>query len=105
MNPDKFPEKPTLAEWQTIIKEMIAEKKWTTDPNEIFVLLVEEMGELAKELRKKWKFGAEKVSDDAGAEIADIFMYLMDMANHFNVDVETAVRRKIAKNEGRTWEF
>ncbi|OGL75006.1 hypothetical protein A3C96_00085 [Candidatus Uhrbacteria bacterium RIFCSPHIGHO2_02_FULL_60_10] len=96
--------KPTLAEWQAYVKEMIDERHFTKDPNEVFVLFAEEVGELAKELRKKWKYGAG-TADSAAGELADVFMYLADLANHFGVDLETALRAKLAANEKRTWEF
>jgi len=98
-------EKPTLAEWQVFVRELVAEKGFTEDPNEIFVLFTEEVGELAKELRKKWKYGAEGVRESAEGEFADVFMYLLDLANHFGVDLEAALRRKVAKNDGRTWDY
>ncbi len=100
-----IPEKPTLADWQRVIKETVAEKHWAVDPNEVFVLFAEEVGELAKELRKKWKFGTAGTQESAAGELADVFMYLADLANHFEVDLESAIRRKMEKNEGRTWEF
>ncbi len=101
----KIPKKATVADWQAYVKEMIAEKHWATDPNEIFVLFAEEVGELARELRKKWKYGQAGVAESAGGELADVFMYLMDLGNHFGVDIDAAVRRKIAQNEKRTWEY
>jgi len=101
----KLKDKPTLAELQTFIRELVAEKDFTQDPNEIFVLLTEEMGELAKELRKKWKYGADGVRETAEGEFADVLMYLMDLANHFGVDLEQAVRHKVAANDGRSWDY
>lgn len=100
-----IPEKPSLADWQKIVKETVAERHFSVDPNEVFVMFAEEVGELAKELRKKWKFGTVHVRESAGSELADVFQLLMDLANHFDVDLEQAVREKMKKNDGRTWEY
>lgn len=97
----RLSEKPTLAEFQTFIAELVEEKGWSKDPNEIFVLLNEEVGELAKELRRSWKKGMDGVRPQAAAELADVFMYLADLANAFGVDLEQAVRDKVAFNETR----
>lgn len=102
--PNALPDRATLADYQRRIREIVEEKGWTTDPNEIFVLFTEEVGELAKELRRRWKYG-EEGKDKAAAELADVFMYLMDLANHFGVDLDDAVRKKIAVNDGREWHW
>ena len=101
----QLPAKPTLADWQTFVKEMVAEKRFATDPNEVFVLFAEEVGELAKELRKRWTLGADGVRDTAPGELADVFMYLLDLANHFDADLEKAVRDKVAANANRKWKY
>ncbi len=97
-----LPPKPTLAEFQAFIRDLVAEKAWTTDPDEIFALFVEEVGEVAKELRRSWTRGRPAVAEAAGEELADTFMYLLDLANAFGVDLEASVRRKIEKNAART---
>ncbi len=99
-----LPERPTLAELQAFIRGLVEEKHWTKDPNEVFVRFAEEVGELAKELRKRWKIGPA-ASVSAAGELADVLMYLCDLANHFDVDLEKAVRDKLKENEGRTWQF
>lgn len=95
-------EKPTLTELQEHIRAVVAQKGWSTDPNEIFVLFTEEVGELAKELRRAWKHGNGAVRENAAAELADVLMYLLDLANTFDVDLEQAMRKKLAYNETRT---
>lgn len=103
--PTPLPEKPTLADLQTHVREIVDEKHWTKDPNEVFILFTEEVGELARELRKKWNYGSADVDKDPGGELADVLMYLLDLANHFEIDLETAVRAKIEKNDGRIWDY
>ena len=94
-------EEPTLAEFQAFIAALVEEKGWTKDPNEIFVLLTEEVGEVAKEVRHSWKRGADEVRPAVAAELADVFMYLADLANAYGVDLEKAVREKVAFNDTR----
>lgn len=94
-------EQPTLAEFQAFIAALVEEKGWTKDPDEIFVLLNEEVGEVAKELRHSWKKGMDGVRPAAASELADVFMYLIDLANAFGVDLEKAVRDKVAYNDTR----
>jgi NTP pyrophosphatase (non-canonical NTP hydrolase) len=97
-----MPDRATLADWQERIRRVVAEKGWSTDANEIFVLFTEEVGELAKELRRTWKRGkTAEVREAAAAELADVFMYLVDLANQFDVDLDAAVRKKMAFNDTR----
>ena len=37
-------------------------------------------------------------------EFADVFAYLLDLANYFNVDLEQAFRTKDAVNQSRIWD-
>lgn len=104
MSTPALPERPTLADWQAFIRQLVDDKHWTKEPNEVFIRFAEEVGELAKEMRKKWKLGPAAAPTAAG-ELADVFMYLADLANHFGVDLETAVRGKLDQNEKRTWQF
>lgn len=96
-----LPEKPTLPEVQAFVAALVEEKGWSKDRNEMFVLLTEEVGELAKEVRKAWKHGDDATRASAAAEMADVFLYLADLANSFGIDLETAVRDKVAFNDAR----
>ncbi|HET9224257.1 MAG TPA: hypothetical protein VFO07_17220, partial [Roseiflexaceae bacterium] len=49
----QLPERPTLSDLQRYMDEVCQERGWTKDtPSEKFLLFVEEVGELAKEMRK-----------------------------------------------------
>lgn len=60
----------------------------------------EEVGELAKEIRKvqgihvEGSHTPEQVNFGIREEIADVAMYLMDIANTFSVNIEDAIREK-----------
>ena len=99
---------PSLPDYQEYIKQLCKERGWDkSKPLEIFLLLSEEVGELAKAIRNRLKLYHEegKTSTDDGLdyELADIFSYLLDMANYFNVDLEKAFREKENMNKSRKW--
>lgn len=103
-----LPDHPTLPDLQAHIKAICAERGWDNNtPEQIFLLLTEEVGELAKATRKEIKLYGEAAKPDRfhlEEEFADVLNYLMDLANHFGVDLETAYRKKHAYNAERVWE-
>lgn len=107
----KLKENPTLADLQIYMSRVKKERNWDDNPPaEIFLLLTEEVGELAKAVRKHEGLydepnNSKKASKrfDLEEEFADVLSYLLDLANHFEVDLETAFRKKEAINEQRTW--
>ncbi|UZR94575.1 MazG nucleotide pyrophosphohydrolase domain-containing protein [Chondrinema litorale] len=103
----QLPEKPELKDFQDYIKQLCIEKGWNKNNHlEIFLLFMEEVGELAKAMRN-----AEKLYQEEGKaagfeleeEFADVFNYLLDLANHFNIDLEEAFRKKNEINKNRKW--
>ena len=80
-------------------------------------LLTEEVGELAKAIRKKMALFTEKakeshsdqtkeqlIQDNLAEEMADVLSYLLDLANRFDVDLAESFKRKEAENDRRTWQ-
>lgn len=105
----QLPPQPTLAHLQLYIKEMCAEQGWNKNNHlEIFLLFTEEVGELAKAIRKHTQLYAEPAKQTPGfhleEEFADVLNYLLDLANYFNVDLEEAFRKKNALNQQRKWD-
>jgi NTP pyrophosphatase (non-canonical NTP hydrolase) len=102
---------PSLADFQAHIKAFCKERGW--DKNSHLVILsglVEEVGELTKAMREyrgEWEQGGKE--SKAGqkhhleGEFADVFNYLLDLANYFDVDMEHAYREKSKINEKRSW--
>ena len=82
-----------------------AERGFVIDPLKIHVLLTEEVGEIATELKCTWsKNYSEFSSDKLGEEIADAFCLLAALANEFDIDIERAVKKKFFEaDETRTW--
>ncbi len=103
-----LPEKPTLSDLQNYIKQIGEVRGW--DKNnylEIFLLFSEEIGELAKAMRNRAGLYAEEAKRnniyELESEFADVLNYLLDLANVFNIDLETAFRKKDAENATRIW--
>jgi NTP pyrophosphatase (non-canonical NTP hydrolase) len=103
----QIPPRPTLSDLQTYLAAVCQERGWTKDTwSEKFVLFSEEVGELAKAMRKKaglYDEQAKKSSLNLEEEFADVLSYLLDLANHFEVDLEQAFRAKEKVNESRVW--
>ena len=98
---------PTLADCQAYVAIMVHERGFEKETMpEIMMLLLEECGELAKALRKAQKIHTDKNSEQfrVDHEIADVFMYLLDICNHSGVDLEKAFRDKEEINKKRSWE-
>jgi len=99
----------TLPDYQEYIKNVCIERGWDkNNPLEIFLLFSEEVGELAKAIRNRLKLyheeGKIQSQDELPHELADIFNYLIDIANCFNIDLETAIREKEELNAKRSWQ-
>lgn len=75
---------------------------------ETFLLFSEEFGELAKAIRNRLALYQEKAkvidTKELEGEFADVFSYLMDLANRFEIDLESVYRAKEKINANRNWE-
>ena len=103
----QLPERPTLNDLQAYVAAVCEERGWTKDtPAEKFVLFVEEVGELAKAMRKAaglYDEPAKQRTMPLEEEFADVLSYLLDLANCFEVDLEQVFRAKEQVNQSRTW--
>ena len=99
---------PTLADIQQYVKDLEVERGFI-DQNVLqnFLLLSEEIGELAKVIRKTHAGmsvdAAKKYEFDAAGEFADILIMLTAVANRLGVDMEQALRDKEKRNKQRVW--
>ncbi len=93
-----LPVHPTLPELQKYMDEICKERGWTKDNYaEKFLLFTEEVGELAKAIRKTQGLYQEKARQkhlELEEEFADVLSYLLDLANYFQVDLEKAFRER-----------
>ena len=104
----KIPDKPTLGDLQTHIKKIGEERGWNKNSHlEIFLLLSEEFGELAKAVRNYTGLYTEQNKKENKYELeeefADVLNYLFDLANCFNINLEEAFRKKDEVNKQRNW--
>ena len=103
-----LPEHPTLPEMQQYMDEICKERGWTKDSYaEKFLLFTEEVGELAKAIRKTQGLYQEKARQkhlELEEEFADVLSYVLDLANYFQVDLEKAFREKEQVNVARKWD-
>jgi NTP pyrophosphatase (non-canonical NTP hydrolase) len=90
---------------QDMVVAKRSERGFVNDPVRLCVLLTEEVGELASEIKKTWSANysgttKEKLSE----ECSDVFCVLMAMAQAFDIDIEEAVVDKFfSKDEERKW--
>lgn len=104
---EKMDETTTVKELQQYIDEMTEVRGFTEEtPRDIMLLLTEEIGELAKEIRKSThlKTDCNKTKKlDVEGEIADVFSYLLSMCRVMNVDLVQAYKEKELRNCKREW--
>jgi NTP pyrophosphatase (non-canonical NTP hydrolase) len=100
-------ENPTMRDFQNYVVKLVKERGFDKETlPQIFMLFLEECGEMAKAARKTQKIKVDKNSKDyhLDQEIADVFIYLLDICNHYGIDLEQAFREKEEINKKRAWE-
>jgi len=59
----------------------------------------------AAEVLEHFQFTDEiKDRDELGSELADVLLYLLQLASVSGIDLQDAVLKKIEKNQTRTWD-
>lgn len=99
--------RPTLADLQEYIKMMVEERGFEEESVEqTFLLFMEECGEMAKAARKSrgFRIGQHSQQFELDSEIADVFIHLLKICHHFDIDLEQAFRDKEEVNKKRNWE-
>lgn len=97
---------PTLKDFQQYVRELVKERGFDKESiPELFMLLCEEMGEMAKAARKHTNIKIDNNSHkpDLELEIADVFIYFLNICNYFDIDLEKAFRAKEKINKKRVW--
>jgi NTP pyrophosphatase (non-canonical NTP hydrolase) len=99
--------KPTLRDYQGYIDKMLKERGFDKETiPEVFMMLLEECGELARSARKTQKHIKAykgKRRSEIRYEFADVFIYLLQLCNYFDIDLEKAFREKEEINKKRIW--
>lgn len=98
----------TLTQLQSHLDKTCKENGWDKNSiTEVFLLFSEEIGELAKAIRKETGFKGERkpeTRDNLVEEFADVLNYLLELANRFDVDLTEAYFKKHHINKDRVWE-
>jgi NTP pyrophosphatase (non-canonical NTP hydrolase) len=99
-------ELPSLPEYQALVHRLVVERGFDKETvPEVFTLLIEEIGELAKAIRKANGQKVDQASriHDVEEEAADVFWLLIDLCNRLDIDLASAFAAKEAKNQKRQW--
>ena len=104
---EKLNKANTLNEIQDYLGKVIEIRGFSDQPVEQrMLLLIEEVGELAKAIRKeKTTMGVDSSNsvDSIESEIADIFIVLVSVCNNLDINIFEALKEKEFKNINRTW--
>jgi deoxyadenosine/deoxycytidine kinase/NTP pyrophosphatase (non-canonical NTP hydrolase) len=96
-----------LGDFQRFHNEFDRMKGFNTNLLFNFLLLQEEIGELATVITRNWKQSeANRLpenTDELGDELADILAYVLKIANYTGVDLEEAYLKKMDHNKNRQW--
>ena len=101
----------SLSQIQDYINKVVEIRGFSNQPiQETVLLLLEEMGELAKAIRKtatKMSVDVDKLQtyDSVESEAADVFFVLLAVCNQLNVNLFEALKEKEQKNCERNWSF
>jgi len=105
--PDLLSGERRLGDFQQFHHWLDAAKSFDQDPFFNFILLQEEIGELARLMSRQWGAkrdqGEPPAREDFAAEMADVLAYLLKLANYLGVDLEAAYLDKMRVNAGRRW--
>ncbi len=94
---------------QEYIHDVVVQRGFDDEaPADIMLLMVEEVGELAKALRKYIGLKIDQNKKDKYAqlehELADVFIYLLDLSNVCKIDLFQALKEKEHENNKRFWD-
>lgn len=92
-----LPSQPTMADFQTYIKDVCHERGWDERPIlEKMLFLSEEVGEVARAIRKELQIAKNEpkpaTTDHLAEELVDVLNYVLDIANEYNIELEAAFR-------------
>ena len=105
----KLTDKSSINEIQSYIKEVMQIRDFNKEKSsDKILLLVEEVGELAKAIRKNENnLGIDKTKEynysSIESEIADVFIVLLSICDILNIDLLKAFLNKEEENIKRIW--
>lgn len=97
----------SLRELTAAMHAFVASKGWYDQaspkpqtPKNVAISLVLE----ASEVLEHFQWGEQADRDALAAELADVMLYLLQLASLSQIDLGAAVEAKLAHNQRRTWE-
>lgn len=94
----------TLKELQNFVTTTRRERGFTHDPERVMLLLMEEVGEAARELKRSWSPNYTTFSKERFAEeLADIQFVLLGLAGVCEIDLSAALQKKTSADGEREW--
>ncbi|PKP52956.1 MAG: nucleotide pyrophosphohydrolase [Candidatus Altiarchaeales archaeon HGW-Altiarchaeales-3] len=78
-----------ISKFQELIKEIYLKNDSARGIDKTFIWFIEEVGELAEEIRK-----SEVKTRAMESEFADVFAWLVTLANLYDIDLEKCVKKK-----------
>jgi len=106
MDPNEITEDITLKNLQNYIHRMIIQRGFEKETvDQTLILLMEELGELAKAVRKEsgMKFSETTRRTELEEELADVQVVLLVLADKLGLDMCAVVAAKEHKNSKRVW--
>lgn len=109
MTPSPSPRLLDVAALQAVIRAFAAERDWTQfhAPKNLAMALTGEVGELVEIFQWMSEEESRRAGDDPATaahvrqELADVLIYLVRLADVLGVDLDAAVRDKLADNARR----
>jgi NTP pyrophosphatase (non-canonical NTP hydrolase) len=92
---------PALQAFQSYYKRVAVQRGYhREDARDCLLLMVEEVGELARAIRKRKGITrhGKGIVEEERSELADVFMYVVHMANILGLNLAKAVREKELRN-------
>lgn len=101
LEPLALPPALTLPALQAYVARMVQARNFTRQPERIYILLAEELGELATEFKHRSYYPEQFDLENLGFELADILLYLLDLGNVFGIDLMALWPEHEAENDRR----
>ena len=97
----------TVAQLRDLVEEFVARRDWHQfhTPKNLAMSMAIEAAELMEHFQwltaeqSRAVVGEAEKLGEVGDELADVLCYALALANELGIDLSTAVRRKMAKNE------
>ncbi|MHA1341723.1 MAG: MazG nucleotide pyrophosphohydrolase domain-containing protein [Promethearchaeota archaeon] len=95
-----------MKEAQKIVDEWVEENGGYWEPFAMLAAVLEELGELSKEISHIEKIKikkADKSSTNLELELGDLIFSIICVANHYKIDIMEALKKSIVKFTSRDW--